>query len=77
MYVYVLHIFFIFLFVSQTLSECPDGWWGAGDVCYTSSQQRLTWHEAQQVSTGIKSNTRRKYFRLCLSYTKKPRNPER
>merc|ERR1711894_165665 len=47
---FALRIFCILcVIVSPTLAECPGGWWRAGDFCYTTSQQRMNWHTAQEL----------------------------
>ena len=30
--------------------QCPEGWWRAGDACYSSSHSRMTWFSAQEVN---------------------------
>ena len=52
---YVLNILSLFVFISGILTECPEGWWKAGDDCYIASQQGMSWFHAQEVihSLGI------------------------
>ena len=44
-----LTFLFIILTIPLIYGECPEGWWRAGDACYTTSHSRMSWYSAQEV----------------------------
>ena len=44
-----LKFLFVILIIPQISGECLEGWWRAGDACYTTSHSRMTWYTAQEV----------------------------
>merc|ERR1711971_1156714 len=43
----------LLLFLPFILAECPEGWWKAGDACYFTSQQNMSWFEAQELCWSL------------------------
>ena len=43
-------ILLVFPFIK---AQCPEGWWKAGEACYFTSQQHMSWFEAQEVPLSI------------------------
>merc|ERR1712110_55604 len=47
---------FASVLLSSALAQdvcCPPGWWRAGEACYITSQDKMTWYKAQEFCWGV------------------------